>query len=463
VIAAITSCTNTSNPRVMMAAGLLARNARALGLDTKPWVKTSLAPGSKVVTEYLQAAGLQQELDALGFNLVGYGCTTCIGNSGPLSEAIESQIKEGKLNVASVLSGNRNFEGRIHQAIKSNWLASPPLVVAYALAGSTCIDLTAEPIGAGHDGKPVYLRDIWPSNQSIADAVMMVNERMFNEQYADVFSGDDNWRAIEVSDALTYNWDEKSTYIRNPPYIQLDNSRQLEPIVKARILALLGDSITTDHISPAGAIAVDSPAGSYLIKNGVTKRDFNSYGSRRGNHELMMRGTFANIRIQNEMTPEVEGGVTLQMPAGELMSIYDAAMQYQQQGTPLVVIAGKEYGTGSSRDWAAKGSRLLGVRAVIAESFERIHRSNLIGMGVLPLQFIDGFDRKQLKLTGAEQISVGGMQGGLKPGQKLELTVTDTNGSAVVIDVLCRIDTRDEVAYYEAGGILQYVLDRSVN
>ncbi|HUV21445.1 MAG TPA: aconitate hydratase AcnA [Gammaproteobacteria bacterium] len=463
VIAAITSCTNTSNPRVMMAAGLLARNARALGLDTKPWVKTSLAPGSKVVTEYLQAAGLQQELDALGFNLVGYGCTTCIGNSGPLPDAIESQIKEGKLNVASVLSGNRNFEGRIHQAIKSNWLASPPLVVAYAIAGSTCIDLTAEPIGAGHDGKPVYLRDIWPSNQSIADAVMMVNERMFKEQYADVFSGDDNWRAIEVSDALTYNWDEKSTYIRNPPYFQLDNSRQLEPIVKARILALLGDSITTDHISPAGAIAVDSPAGSYLIKNGVAKRDFNSYGSRRGNHELMMRGTFANIRIQNEMTPEVEGGVTLQMPTGELMSIYDAAMQYQQQGTPLVVIAGKEYGTGSSRDWAAKGSRLLGVRAVIAESFERIHRSNLIGMGVLPLQFIDGFDRKQLKLTGSEQISVGGMQGGLKPGQKLELTVTDTNGSAVVIDVLCRIDTRDEVAYYEAGGILQYVLDGSVN
>jgi len=463
VIAAITSCTNTSNPRVMMAAGLLARNARALGLDTKPWVKTSLAPGSKVVTEYLNATGLQQDLDALGFNLVGYGCTTCIGNSGPLPDAIESQIKKGTLNVASVLSGNRNFEGRIHQQIKSNWLASPPLVVAYALAGSTCIDLTSEPIGAGKDGKPVYLRDIWPSNQAIADEVTMVNERMFNEQYADVFSGDDNWQAIEVSDALTYNWDESSTYIRNPPYFQLDNSRQLEPIAKARILALLGDSITTDHISPAGAIAVDSPAGSYLIKKGVTKRDFNSYGSRRGNHELMMRGTFANIRIQNEMTPDVEGGVTLQMPAGELMSIYDAAMRYQQQGTPLVVIAGKEYGTGSSRDWAAKGSRLLGVRAVIAESFERIHRSNLIGMGVLPLQFIDGFDRKQLKLTGAEQISIGGMHNGLKPGQKLELAVTDTNGSTLAIDVLCRIDTRDEVAYYESGGILQYVLDRSVN
>jgi aconitate hydratase len=463
VIAAITSCTNTSNPKVMMAAGLLARNARALGLDTKPWVKTSLAPGSKVVTEYLNATGLQQELDALGFNLVGYGCTTCIGNSGPLPDAIENQIKEGKLNVASVLSGNRNFEGRIHQQIKSNWLASPPLVVAYALAGSTCIDLTSEPIGAGKGGKPVYLRDIWPSNQAIADEVMMVNERMFNEQYADVFSGDDNWQAIAVSDALTYNWDAESTYIRNPPYFQLDNSRQLEPIVKARILALLGDSITTDHISPAGAIAVDSPAGSYLIKSGVTKRDFNSYGSRRGNHELMMRGTFANIRIQNEMTPDVEGGVTLQMPTGELMSIYDAAMRYQQQGTPLVVIAGKEYGTGSSRDWAAKGSRLLGVRAVIAESFERIHRSNLIGMGVLPLQFIDGFDRKQLKLTGAEQISIGGMHNGLKPGQKLELAVTDINGSTLAIDVLCRIDTRDEVAYYESGGILQYVLDRSVN
>jgi aconitate hydratase len=463
VIAAITSCTNTSNPRVMMAAGLLARNARALGLDTKPWVKTSLAPGSRVVTEYLNATGLQQELDALGFNLVGYGCTTCIGNSGPLPDAIESQIMEGNLNVASVLSGNRNFEGRIHQQIKSNWLASPPLVVAYALAGSTCIDLTSEPIGTGKGGKPVYLSDIWPSNQAIADEVMMVNERMFNEQYADVFSGDDNWQAIEISDAQTYNWDEGSTYIRNPPYFQLDNSRQLEPIVKARILALLGDSITTDHISPAGAIAVDSPAGSYLIKNGVTKRDFNSYGSRRGNHELMMRGTFANIRIQNEMTPDVEGGVTLQMPAGDLMSIYDAAMRYQQQGIPLVVIAGKEYGTGSSRDWAAKGSRLLGVRAVIAESFERIHRSNLIGMGVLPLQFIDGFDRKQLKLTGTEQISIGGMQNGLNPGQKLELAITDINGSTLVIDVLCRIDTRDEVAYYESGGILQYVLDRSVD
>ena len=459
VIAAITSCTNTSNPRVMMAAGLLARNARAAGLSTRPWVKTSLAPGSKVVTEYLNAAGLQEELDAIGFNLVGYGCTTCIGNSGPLPEAIEKQIKERKLNVASVLSGNRNFEGRIHQQIKSNWLASPPLVVAYALAGSTCIDLTSEPIGVGKDGNPVYLSDIWPSNQDVADEVMKVNAGMFEEQYADVFSGDDNWRSIDVSEALTYNWDAKSTYIRNPPYFQLDNSRQLEPITDARILALLGDSITTDHISPAGAIALDSPAGSYLIEHGVSKRDFNSYGSRRGNHELMMRGTFANIRIQNEMTPDVEGGVTRQMPGGELMSIYDAAMKYQRQGVPLVVFAGKEYGTGSSRDWAAKGSRLLGVRAVIAESFERIHRSNLIGMGVLPLQFIDGFDRKQLKLSGAEKISIGGMHKGLQPGQKLEVSVTDATGSTLAIDVLCRIDTRDEVAYYESGGILQYVLN----
>ena len=459
VIAAITSCTNTSNPKVMMAAGLLARNARAAGLGTRPWVKTSLAPGSKVVTEYLTATGLQDDLDAIGFNLVGYGCTTCIGNSGPLPEAIESQVKARNLNVSSVLSGNRNFEGRIHQHVKSNWLASPPLVVAYALAGNMQIDLTAEPLGESADGKPVYLRDIWPSNQDIADEVMKVNERMFTEQYADVFRGDESWRSIDVDESLTYGWDGESTYIRNPPYFELDNSRQLEAIRDARILALLGDSITTDHISPAGAIAQDSPAGTYLIENGVVRADFNSYGSRRGNHELMMRGTFANVRIRNEMTPEQEGGVTRLMPRGELMSIYDAAMQYQQQGTPLVVFAGKEYGTGSSRDWAAKGTRLLGVRAVIAESFERIHRSNLIGMGVLPLQFIDGFDRRQLRLTGAEKISIGGMQKGLRPGQKLELAVTDHTGSVLAIDVLCRIDTRDEVAYYEAGGILQYVLD----
>ena len=463
VIAAITSCTNTSNPKVMMAAGLLARNARAAGLGTRPWVKTSLAPGSKVVTEYLNATGLQQELDAIGFNLVGYGCTTCIGNSGPLPEAIESQIRERNLNVASVLSGNRNFEGRIHQRIKSNWLASPPLVVAYALAGSTCIDLTSEPIGESGDGKPVFLRDIWPSNQAIADEVMKVNQAMFKQQYADVFSGDRNWQEIDVGDALNYGWDDSSTYIRNPPYFKLDNSRQLEPIVNARILALLGDSITTDHVSPAGAIAVDSPAGRYLLENGVDKNSFNSYGSRRGNHELMMRGTFANIRIRNEMTPGVEGGVTRYMPGGEQMSIYDAAVKYMQQGIPLVVIAGKEYGSGSSRDWAAKGPRLLGVKAVVAESFERIHRSNLIGMGILPLQFIDGFDRKRLNLTGAEKITISGMQKGLQPGQHLELSVTDASGSVLAVDVLCRIDTSDEVAYFEAGGILQYVLDKDRN
>jgi aconitate hydratase len=460
VIAAVTSCTNTSNPRVMMAAGLLARNARAVGLNTKPWVKTSLAPGSKVVTEYVNATGLQQELDAIGFNLVGYGCTTCIGNSGPLPAELEAQIRDRNLNVASVLSGNRNFEGRIHQYVKSNWLASPPLVVAYALAGSTRIDLTSEPIGESVDGKPVLLRDIWPSNQDVADAVLQVNEAMFNEQYADVFSGDRNWQDIDVGDALTYSWDDASTYIRNPPYFQLDNSKQLEPIMQARILALLGDSITTDHISPAGAIAVDSPAGRYLLEQGVDRNSFNSYGSRRGNHELMMRGTFANIRIRNEMTPEIEGGMTRYLPGGEVMSIYDAAMQYLQTGTPLVVIAGKEYGTGSSRDWAAKGARLLGVKAVVAESFERIHRSNLIGMGVLPLQFVDGINRKRLKLSGTEIISISGMQNGLRPGQHLDLTVTDDTGSALSVEVLCRIDTSDEVDYYKAGGILQYVLNK---
>ena len=460
VIAAVTSCTNTSNPRVMMAAGLLARNARAAGLNTKPWVKTSLAPGSRVVTEYLNATGLQQELDAIGFNLVGYGCTTCIGNSGPLPAVIEAQIRDRDLNVASVLSGNRNFEGRIHQHVKSNWLASPPLVVAYALAGSTRIDLTSEPIGESADGKPVFLRDIWPSNREVADAVLQVSEVMFTEQYADVFSGDRNWREIDVGDALTYSWDDASTYIRNPPYFQLDNTKQLKPIMQARILALLGDSITTDHISPAGAIAVDSPAGRYLLEHGVDRNSFNSYGSRRGNHELMMRGTFGNIRIRNEMTPEIEGGVTRHMPAGEQMSIYDAAMKYLQTETPLVVIAGKEYGTGSSRDWAAKGARLLGVKAVVAESFERIHRSNLIGMGVLPLQFVDGFNRKRLKLSGTEEISISGMQNGLRPGQRLDLSVTDKSGSTLSIEVLCRIDTSDEVAYFEAGGILQYVLNK---
>ncbi len=459
VIAAITSCTNTSNPKVMMAAGLVARKARERGLTTRPWVKTSLAPGSKVVTEYLNAAGLQEDLDAIGFNLVGYGCTTCIGNSGPLPAPIEQQIRDKHLTVSSVLSGNRNFEGRIHQHVKANWLASPPLVVAYALAGSTAVDLTSEPLGHDENGEPVYLRDVWPSNQEIADEVMKVNEGMFNKQYADVFSGDETWQAIKVDDSMTYDWDDKSTYIRNPPYFQLDNTHQLAPVENARILAMLGDSITTDHISPAGAIAPDSPAGKYLIERGIERANFNSYGSRRGNHELMMRGTFANIRIRNEMVPDVEGGVTRHMPGGEQMSIYDAAMKYVAEGTPLVVVAGKEYGTGSSRDWAAKGTRLLGVRAVIAESFERIHRSNLIGMGVLPLQFTSEHNRKSLQLTGAETISIGGMEKGIEPKQTLQVTITDADGNAQTIDVLCRIDTGDEASYYLAGGILQYVLD----
>jgi aconitate hydratase len=459
VIAAITSCTNTSNPKVMLAAGLLARKAREAGLMTKPWVKTSLAPGSRVVTEYLNATGLQKDLDAMGFNLVGYGCTTCIGNSGPLPEKIEKAIIENRLTVSSVLSGNRNFEGRIHQHVKANWLASPPLVVAYAIAGSTCIDLSSEALGEGRDGKPVFLRDIWPSNHEVADEELKITESMFKEQYANVFSGDDNWRSIEVEKTLTYGWDSESTYIRNPPYFTLDNSQQLVPVRNARILALLGDSITTDHISPAGQIAASSPAGQYLQERGVEVANFNSYGSRRGNHQVMMRGTFANNRIRNELTPDIEGGVTRHFPSNERMSIYDAAMRYAGDNVPLVVIAGKEYGMGSSRDWAAKGTRLLGVKAVIAESFERIHRSNLIGMGVLPLQFIDGFDRIKLKINGEESISISGMENGLEARQHLDLTVKDKTGSELSVEVLCRIDTNDELAFYLAGGILQFVLD----
>jgi aconitate hydratase len=459
VIAAITSCTNTSNPKVMLAAGLLARKAREVGLMTKPWVKTSLAPGSRVVTEYLNATGLQKDLDAMGFNLVGYGCTTCIGNSGPLPEKIEKAIIENRLTVSSVLSGNRNFEGRIHQHVKANWLASPPLVVAYAIAGSTCIDLSSEALGEGRDGKPVFLRDIWPSNHEVADEELKITESMFEEQYANVFSGDDNWRSIEVEKTLTYGWDSESTYIRNPPYFTLDNSQQLVPVRNARILALLGDSITTDHISPAGQIAASSPAGQYLQERGVEVANFNSYGSRRGNHQVMMRGTFANNRIRNELTPDIEGGVTRHFPSNERMSIYDAAMRYAGDNVPLVVIAGKEYGMGSSRDWAAKGTRLLGVKAVIAESFERIHRSNLIGMGVLPLQFIDGFDRIKLKINGEESISISGMENGLEARQHLDLTVKDKTGSELSVEVLCRIDTNDELAFYLAGGILQFVLD----
>ncbi|AIZ32323.1 aconitate hydratase AcnA [Pseudomonas parafulva] len=461
VIAAITSCTNTSNPSVMMAAGLVAKKAVEKGLTRKPWVKSSLAPGSKVVTDYFQAAGLTQYLDELGFDLVGYGCTTCIGNSGPLDEAIEKAITRADLTVASVLSGNRNFEGRVHPLVKTNWLASPPLVVAYALAGSVRIDLTRDALGTGKDGKPVYLQDIWPSQREIADAVAKVDTAMFHKEYAEVFAGDAQWQAIEVPQAATYVWQDDSTYIQHPPFFE-DIAGPLPEITDirgARILALLGDSVTTDHISPAGNIKTDSPAGRYLRSKGVEPHDFNSYGSRRGNHEVMMRGTFANIRIRNEMLGGEEGGNTLFVPSGEKLSIYDAAMRYQQEGTPLVVIAGQEYGTGSSRDWAAKGTNLLGVKAVLAESFERIHRSNLVGMGVLPLQFKAGEDRKRLGLTGKERIDVMGLEGTqIRPGMSLPLRITAQDGQQRDIEVLCRIDTLNEVEYFKSGGILHYVL-----
>jgi aconitate hydratase len=461
VIAAITSCTNTSNPSVMMAAGLLAKNAVEKGLQRKPWVKSSLAPGSKVVTDYYNAAGLTQYLDKLGFDLVGYGCTTCIGNSGPLPDPIEKAIQQSDLTVASVLSGNRNFEGRVHPLVKTNWLASPPLVVAYALAGSVRVDLSSEPLGEGSDGKPVYLRDIWPSQKEIADAVMNVSTGMFHKEYAEVFAGDEQWQAIKVSKNPTYVWQNDSTYIQHPPFFE-DVAGPLPVIAdvqKARVLAILGDSVTTDHISPAGNIKADSPAGRYLRSKGVEPKDFNSYGSRRGNHEVMMRGTFANIRIRNEMLGNEEGGYTLHVPTDEKLPIYDAAMRYQQEGTPLVVIAGQEYGTGSSRDWAAKGTNLLGVKAVIAESFERIHRSNLVGMGVLPLQFKNGQSRKTLELTGKEVLNITGLTGAtLQPGMSLTLQITRENGKQENVDVLCRIDTLNEVEYFKAGGILHYVL-----
>ncbi|KPY21613.1 Aconitate hydratase [Pseudomonas coronafaciens pv. porri] len=461
VIAAITSCTNTSNPSVMMAAGLVAKKAVEKGLQRKPWVKSSLAPGSKVVTDYYEAAGLTQYLDALGFDLVGYGCTTCIGNSGPLLEPIEKAIQQSDLTVASVLSGNRNFEGRVHPLVKTNWLASPPLVVAYALAGSVSIDISSEPLGEGSDGKPVYLRDIWPTQQEIADAVANVNTGMFHKEYAEVFAGDEQWQAIEVPQAATYVWQEDSTYIQHPPFFE-DIGGPLpviEDVQDARILALLGDSVTTDHISPAGNIKADSPAGRYLQEKGVQYQDFNSYGSRRGNHEVMMRGTFANIRIRNEMLGGEEGGNTVHVPSGEKLAIYDAAMRYQAEGTPLVIIAGLEYGTGSSRDWAAKGTNLLGVKAVIAESFERIHRSNLVGMGVLPLQFKNGQTRKTLGLTGNETLKITGLTNAeVQPGMSLTLHIEREDGSKETVDVLCRIDTLNEVEYFKSGGILHYVL-----
>ncbi|QXH53125.1 aconitate hydratase AcnA [Pseudomonas fakonensis] len=461
VIAAITSCTNTSNPSVMMAAGLVAKKAVEKGLQRKPWVKSSLAPGSKVVTEYFHAAGLTPYLDQLGFDLVGYGCTTCIGNSGPLDEAIEKAITNADLTVASVLSGNRNFEGRVHPLVKTNWLASPPLVVAYALAGTVRMDLATDALGTGKDGQPVYLRDIWPSQREIAEAVAKVDTGMFHKEYAEVFAGDAQWQAIEVPQAATYVWQDDSTYIQHPPFFDdiAGPLPQIRDIQGAHVLAVLGDSVTTDHISPAGNIKADSPAGRYLREKGVEPRDFNSYGSRRGNHEVMMRGTFANIRIRNEMLGGEEGGNTLHIPSGEKLSIYDAAMRYQQEGTPLVVIAGQEYGTGSSRDWAAKGTNLLGVKAVLAESFERIHRSNLVGMGVLPLQFMAGDNRKRLGLTGKERIDVLGLSAGqIRPGMNLTLGITREDGSRQQVEVLCRIDTLNEVEYFKSGGILHYVL-----
>ena len=465
VIAAITSCTNTSNPSVLVAAGLVARKARQRGLRTKPWVKTSLAPGSQVVTDYLERVGLREDLDALGFNLVGYGCTTCIGNSGPLPEPIGAAIDKGSLHVGAVLSGNRNFEGRVNPRTRLNYLASPPLVVAFALSGSITRDLTAEPLGKGSDGEPVYLKDIWPSNQEIAGMVeAAVTPEMFRDRYGNVFEGPEQWRRIETAENETYEWDIGSTYVRYPPFFDdiTPEPSAVGDITGARVLAKLADSVTTDHISPAGAIKTDSPAGSYLNGHQVPTREFNSYGARRGNHEVMMRGTFANIRIKNELVPGIEGGITKHMPSGEVMPIYDAAMKYQDEGVPLVVIGGKEYGTGSSRDWAAKGTRLLGIRAVIVESFERIHRSNLVGMGILPLQFKDGATRESLGLTGEETFDISGIADGLEPRVDLPCGIHRPDGTSERITLLCRIDTADEVEYYRHGGILHYVL-RNLN
>ena len=459
VIAAITSCTNTSNPSVMLAAGLVAKKAAEKGMNRKPWVKTSLAPGSKVVTDYLDVTGLQKPLNDIGFDLVGYGCTTCIGNSGPLPPEIDKAISDGDLVVASVLSGNRNFEGRVHQSVRTNWLASPPLVVAYALAGTVKIDLDSDPLGKDKDGNPVYLKDIWPSSDEIQAELVKINDDMFRNQYASVFEGDEIWQSLPIPDSQTYDWDSSSTYIQNPPFFdgltaEMDD---VQPVKNARILAMLGDSITTDHISPAGAIKADSPAGHYLQGHDVEPIDFNSYGSRRGNHEVMMRGTFANIRIRNEMTPDIEGGFTKHLPEGEEISIYGAAMRYQKDGIPTVVVAGKEYGTGSSRDWAAKGTNLLGAKAVIAESYERIHRSNLIGMGVLPLQFPEGTDRKTLNLDGSEEVDIPDLDNNLKPGDTVTV-VFRRDGKEQKVDALSRLDTAAEVQYYKNGGILHYVL-----
>jgi aconitate hydratase len=456
VIAAITSCTNTSNPAVLIAAGLVARKAREKGLDRKPWVKSSLAPGSQVVTDYLVAAGLQADLDALGFNLAGYGCTTCIGNSGPLPEPISKAINENDLVAASVLSGNRNFEGRVSPDVRANYLASPPLVVAYALKGTVTSDMVEDPIGTGKDGAAVYLKDIWPSNEEVRSFIdQFVHGEMFRTRYADVYKGDARWGAIPLTGGETYGWPAGSTYIQNPPYFEGMTMTPTAPgdIAGARPLAIFGDSITTDHISPAGAIKLDSPAGAYLTEHQVARADFNSYGARRGNHEVMMRGTFANIRIRNKMVPGVEGGMTKHIPTGETLAIYDAAMRYKEEGTPLVVIAGKEYGTGSSRDWAAKGTNLLGVRAVIAETYERIHRSNLVGMGVLPLQFLEEVPQ----FDGTESFSVSGVAA-LTPRQTVEVSVTKADGTSFTFPARCRIDTLNELEYFRHGGILHFVL-----
>ena len=458
VIASITSCTNTSNPAVLVAAGLVARKAREKGLTRKPWVKTSLAPGSQVVTDYLVKSGLQEDLDAAGFNLIGYGCATCIGNSGPLPQPISDAINDNDLVVASVLSGNRNFEGRVSPDCRANYLASPPLVVAYALKGSVREDMINEPLGTGSDGEPVYLRDVWPTNLEVRETIdQYIDSGMYAARYANVFAGDKRWASVPLTGGDTYSWPPESTYIQNPPYFTGMTMEAVAPgdIAGAKMLAMFGDSITTDHISPAGSIKADSPAGKYLQAHGVSRIDFNSYGARRGNHEVMMRGTFANIRIKNEMVPGVEGGITVK--DGQRMPIYDAAMAYQAEGTPLVVIAGKEYGTGSSRDWAAKGTNLLGVRAVIAESFERIHRSNLVGMGVLPLQFAPGEDRKTLGFDGTETFSIAGVAD-LKPRQDVEVRATKADGASSTFTARCRIDTVNELDYFRSGGILHYVL-----
>ena len=461
VIAAITSCTNTSNPNVLIGAGLLAKKAIEKGLKTKPWVKTSLAPGSQVVTDYLNKSGLNKYLDELGFNLVGYGCTTCIGNSGPLSENISNSIKENDIYAVSVLSGNRNFEGRISPFVKANYLASPPLVVAYSLVGYMQTDLYKDSLGKDKNGKEIYLKDIWPSNKEIEEVLLQsLNPEMFRERYSNVSKGPEQWQQIKTKKSSIYNWNDNSTYVKKPPFFEnlSPNPEGFKPLKNARPLLILGDSVTTDHISPAGNIQKDSPAGDYFMKHQILPKDYNSYGSRRGNHEVMMRGTFANIRIRNEVAPGTEGGYTKLFPENKVMPVYDAVVEYKKRGTDLVVIGGKEYGTGSSRDWAAKGTKLLGIKAVIAESFERIHRSNLIGMGVLPLQFINGVNRQNLKLNGSELFTVTKLEKGIKPSEEVELEIKYNNGEIKKIKVLSRIDTMNELEYYKNGGILQYVL-----